>query len=136
MVSPASPTPTVLTGPSYRYRAQLVAAHDGDTCTLLVSLGFDVRVRATVRVAGINAPELATPEGKVAQQAALSWLMGAGTGDWPLVIASQKALTEIGTEKYGRYLALIYRQSDGAELGATLVAAGLAKPWNGQGVKP
>lgn len=125
-----------LAGPSYRYRAALVAVHDGDTCTLLVSLGFDVRLRATVRVAGINAPELATTAGKAAQQEALAWLNAAGAGEWPLVIASQKALTEVGTEKYGRWLAQIWRQSDGAELGAALIAAGLAKAWNGQGGKP
>lgn len=123
-------------GPSYRYRATLISVHDGDTCTLLVSLGLDVRVRVTLRVAGINAPELATPEGKIAQQFALSWLMAAGPGEWPFVIASQKAATEIGTEKYGRYLAQIWRLSDGTELGAAMIAANQAAPWDGHGPKP
>ena len=132
-------TPTIPTvpGPSYRYRAQLRSVHDGDTCTLRVDLGFDVNILVNVRVLGTNAPELATPEGKVAQQAALGWLVGAGPGEWPLVIASEKTLRPITPDKFGgRWDALIWRQSDGAELGASLIAAGQAAPWNGQGTKP
>ncbi len=120
----------------YVYRAQVVKVHDADTIVLLCDLGFDVRVRATVRVAGINAPELATPEGKRAQQWALGWLMGAGPDEWPLVIASQKAATAIGTEKYGRWMAQVWRVSDGTELGAALIAAGMAVFWDGHGAKP
>lgn len=120
----------------YVYRARLASVHDGDTLTVIVDLGFDVRVRATVRVAGINAPELATPEGKRAQQWALGWLTDAGPDEWPLAIASQKAATAIGTEKYGRWLAQVWRQSDNQELGAALIAAGLAVAWDGHGAKP
>jgi len=119
------------------YRARLVSVHDGDTLTLQISLGFEVSVRVTVRALGINAPELATPEGKVAQAAALSWLMGAGAGEWPLIMASQKAATPIGPDKFGgRWLAQVWRVSDQTELGAALIAAGQAKVWNGQGAKP
>lgn len=122
--------------PQYCYRASYIDNHDGDTVTLLVSLGFEVRLVAVVRVAGINAPELATPAGPPAQQFAAAWLASAGPDHWPLVLASQKALTAIGTEKYGRWLGQIWRVSDGQELGAALLAAGHARPWNGQGVKP
>ncbi len=131
-----STTPT-MPQHNYVYRARLALVHDGDTIFLQIDLGFEVGVRVDVRVLGINAPELATPAGKVAQQAALAWLMGAASGDWPLVIASYKTDRPIGPDKYGgRWDALIYRVSDGQELGAALIAAGQAAPWNGQGVKP
>lgn len=122
--------------PDYRYRAKVIAVHDGDTCTLEIDLGFYVRFLATVRVAGINAPELATPAGPPARDFAAAWLAAAGPGDWPLVIASQKALATIGTEKYGRWLATIWRQADGTELGAALIAAGQAVFWDGHGPRP
>ncbi len=122
---------------NYVYRARLASLHDGDTLTVLCDLGFEVSVRVTVRVLGINAPELATPEGKVAQQAALAWVAAAGPGDWPLVIASQKAATPIGPDKFGgRWDALVWRTIDGQELGAALIAAGMAVAWNGTGPKP
>lgn len=137
MVSPDGPGAAIMPRHDYVYRASLVSCHDADTQTYVLDLGFNVRVRVTIRVLGINAPELATPEGKVAQAAALSWLMGAGSADWPFVIASQKAATPIGPDKFGgRWLAQVWRQSDGAELGAALVAGGFARVWNGQGVKP
>lgn len=121
----------------YVYRARLASVHDGDTITLAISLGFEVGVRVTVRALGINAPELATPQGQAAQRFAFGWLVGAGPGEWPLVIASQKATTPIGPDKYGgRWNALIWRVSDGAELGAALIAAGMAVAWDGKGAKP
>ena len=128
---------TPLAGPSYRYRAAFVAAHDADTCTLLISVGFEVQIRVVVRILGINAPELATPAGQAAQRYALAWLLAAGAGDWPLIIASQKPLTPIGPDKFGgRWLAQVWRQSDGTELGSALIAAGLAVAWSGKGAKP
>ncbi len=137
MVSPDGPGAATMPTPRYVYRAALVAAHDADTQTYVLDLGFNVRLRVNIRILGINAPELATPEGQVAQRAALAWLMGAGAGEWPLIIASQKAATPIGPDKFGgRYDALVWRQSDSTELGAALVTAGQARMWNGQGAKP
>ncbi len=132
----STPMPTI-PHHDYVYRASLVSCHDADTQTYVLDLGFNVRVRVNIRVLGINAPELATSEGKVAQQAALSWLMAAGAAEWPFVIASQKAATPIGPDKFGgRWLAQVWRQSDGQELGAALIAAGQAVAWSGTGPKP
>jgi len=121
----------------YVYRAQLVSCHDADTQTYVFDLGFNVRVRVAIRALGINAPELATPDGQAAQRYALAWLMAAGPGDWPLIVASRKATTPIGPDKFGgRFDALVWRQSDGTELGAALIAAGMAVAWDGRGAKP
>lgn len=138
MVSPDGPgSGAAMPRHDYVYRARLSSVHDGDTLTLVADLGFEVSVRVTVRALGINAPELATPEGKVAQQAALAWVAAAGAGDWPLVIASQKAATPIGPDKYGgRWLAQVWRISDGQELGTALISSGNASPWDGRGTKP
>lgn len=137
MVSPVGPSGAATTPHhDYVYRASLVSCHDADTQTYVLDLGFNVRIRVTIRVLGINAPELATPEGQVAQQAALAWLAAAGASDWPLIIASQQGRPVTPDKFGGRWDALIWRVSDGTELGAAMVAAGQAAPWSGQGVKP
>ena len=41
----------------YQYRATIVRVIDGDTVEAEIDLGFDVHVRQTLRLAGINAPE-------------------------------------------------------------------------------
>ena len=41
--------------------------HDGDTVNVKLDVGFDLTVYARVRIFGINAPEISTPEGKVAR---------------------------------------------------------------------
>jgi len=51
----------------YDYQAQVLNVHDGDTLRLRTDLGFYIRFDQTVRLAGLNAPELSTPEGKAAQ---------------------------------------------------------------------
>ena len=40
-----------------------------------------------------------------------------------------------GGDKYGRYLAKI-TLADGSDYDQTMINEGLAKPWDGQGVKP
>jgi micrococcal nuclease len=53
------------------YRAELVRVVDGNTAILDIDLGFFVWHRkTTIRLAGIDAPDVTTPEGK----AALDWL--------------------------------------------------------------
>lgn len=49
------------------YPGVVVTVHDGDTIDIKLDLGFDLTIYARVRVFGINAPELKTPEGKVAK---------------------------------------------------------------------
>ena len=49
------------------FRAKVIDIHDGDTLTLDISLCFDQRKEQVVRVYGMNAPELSTPEGIAAR---------------------------------------------------------------------
>jgi endonuclease YncB( thermonuclease family) len=61
----------VLYGP---YSGVVDLVHDGDTVNIKLDVGFDLTVYARVRVYGINAPELATQEGKDARDFARTLL--------------------------------------------------------------
>lgn len=127
----------------YTYDAIVKAVHDADTITVDLDLGLDVMLKSfKIRLFGINAPELVTPEGKKAQ-AFLAQLIPIGI---PVVIETQKDKTE----KYGRYLGTIWKvvpgtpplklppiRSDGmVSLNELLVLNGYAKPYFGVGLKP
>ena len=115
----------------YDYQAQVLTVHDGDTLKLRVDLGFSIHDDMTVRLAGINAPELATPEGKAAQAFAEGWVKAHASPN--VGVRTQKDRQE----KYGRYLATVYDLTDPtATLNAALLAAGYAQPWDGKGPRP
>jgi micrococcal nuclease len=85
----------------YQYRAIVRSVTDGDTIHADVDLGFNIIMRnATIRLSGINCPEVKTPEGKVAKTY-LKERLPAGT---ELLLVSHKD----ETEKYGRILGTIY----------------------------
>ena len=52
----------------YEYRATVINVVDGDTIKVLVDLGFFVFIRKSLRLARINAPEMATIEGKTSKE--------------------------------------------------------------------
>lgn len=97
-------------------RAPAVVALDGDT------------IRATIRLANIDAPEL---EGACDAERDLA---ARATADIARRLATAKALSIAVDparpfDRYGRVLALV--AVDGVDLGQTLVAAGLAHVWRG-----
>lgn len=57
----------------YEYDAELVRVIDGDTFVLDVDLGFYVRTRQHIRLAGIDCPEKNTPQGLAAALFATNW---------------------------------------------------------------
>ena len=78
----------------YTYDAVVRAVHDGDTLTLDVDLGFSTWIhKRVIRLFGIDAPELATPEG-IVSQAFLRSLLPIGS---PVVLESIKDRAD----KYG-----------------------------------
>lgn len=110
-------------GGVYQYRATVVSVHDGDTFTFDVDLGFGVWMRCQkLRVAHVNAPELATPAGK----AALAWVAAVLPVGSAVTVDTVKPAGE--KEKYGRWLASV-TLPDGSDLAAGLVAAGHAVPY-------
>lgn len=62
----------------YNYAATLVRIIDGDTVSLDVDAGFGIWLRGErFRLAGINAPEMNTPEGQVSRSALLGSIVNA-----------------------------------------------------------
>lgn len=109
----------------YEYRARVAYVHDADTVRLDVDLGFGVWLhRVPFRLAGIDAPELGTPEGRAARD----WLRGMLPTFTELIAITQKDKGD----KYGRYLADLYF-APGAVLSINqqLIDAGHARPYDG-----
>lgn len=90
----------------YEYRCKVIRVIDGDTLALAVDLGCDVTVNMTVRLYGINCPEM-HGESKAAGEAARAftrlWVMGMADADEWLILRTYKDKRE----KYGRYLGTI-----------------------------
>jgi micrococcal nuclease len=111
----------------YEYRARIVRVVDGDTVHAEVDLGCDVHVALTLRLAEINAPELATADGKASK----AWLENQ--------LALTSGLVTLRTEKdhrekYGRYLARIYSGEpglSGVSVNDLMIAARMAVPYDG-----
>lgn len=82
----------------YQYKAKLNRVVDGDTVNLTIDLGFRLTYTANCRLAGINAPEMNTPEGKASKE----WLSGYLMPDLQLDI------TSTGLDKYGRPIVELY----------------------------
>lgn len=99
----------------FTYSATVVRVVDGDTLVLQFDLGFHIYHQACVRLRGIDCPERGTQGGTNAT-AFLNKLCPIGT---------RCAVTTIkdATDKYGRYLAVIYLPEAG-DLAAFLIANG------------
>jgi micrococcal nuclease len=121
----------------YQYRATILDVIDGDTVHAEVQLGCDVTIKLTLRLAGINAPDLHV--GGQPNQAgvdARSHLIG--------LLFTQVGVTQpvvtLSTirdhkERYGRYLAFITTPS-GIRVNDQMVLDGYAVAWDGRGPRP
>lgn len=116
--------------PDYRYRAIVRRVIDGDTVVVDVDLGWNTWLHGEhIRLLGINAPELNTPQGP----GSLDFLEGlierygeVCDGDRAVILVSVKDRRE----KYGRLLGkLLGVHGDGAEvcLNDEMVEAGYAQ---------
>lgn len=103
----------------YSYRARCVKVVDGDTVDCDVDLGFHITTRVRVRLAGINAPELNSPnaEHRTLANEAKNHLIDS--------ILNKDILLETSkTEKYGRYLGSI--TCGGININSEMILMGLA----------
>lgn len=114
------------------FRARHTKVVDGDTLDLVVDAGFRATRTERVRLLGVNTPERHGPTraaGDAARAFVIDWLpaplTSALTGDWPLLIQTRK------DDVFGRYLATVWRLSDGACLNADLLSSGNAVPFDG-----
>jgi micrococcal nuclease len=96
---------------------------DGDTIVCRLDLGWRVaKFLEPIRIIGINAPEMSTPEGKTAKAYA-DTLLPVGT---LVTVVSIRLLG--GFDKYGRTLAAL-TLPDGTDFGERMVTAGQAVPY-------
>lgn len=117
------PTPLQTADQRYWYSAKVIRVVDGDTLQIAVDLGCETWRNLTVRLAGVDAPERGTLEGKAATQYTVAW------------VANHPGALLINTvrdrkEKYGRYLAWVFGPSSSGRafacLNADLVTSGHA----------
>lgn len=146
----------------YEYYAQVHEVHDGDTATLSISLGFNVRFGPVpFRFYGINTPEMNSPDPEIkrraeaAKQFVLECLKPGLAGCPRVKVTTFKADPNNALDKFGRGLAQIsYEVIPAAppkvkgkkqeptpppywvDLCDQLVKAGHAKPYFGEGEKP
>ena len=113
--------------PAYTYRAVVRSIYDGDTIRVDLDLGLGTWVRnEPLRLDGIDAPEVRGPE---REQGLLSkdWLMQRIPLGRSIIVQTRKD----STEKYGRYLAVIWH--DGINLNDEMIAQGMAVPYGAAG---
>jgi endonuclease YncB( thermonuclease family) len=114
--------------------ARIVGIHDGDTVKALVRIpwaGGAVRM-VTLRLAGIDAPELKTGEAGAHSTARLvRWLCGHHPGDVGAYLAGNVVLTHVditGTDKYGRSLAVL-TDAQGQCINEVMIQESCARPY-------
>lgn len=99
----------------WHVHATVTSVHDGDTFRADIDCGWQVWVHdRSVRVLGINAPELWTPEGKTAQVFAE-----------PLLLGKRVVLESWRLDKYGRALCNVKLPS-GEDFATAMILAGHA----------
>ena len=121
-----------------RYKADVIRWVDGDTVVLRVDLGQKTSVEGSYRLNRLNTAETHNQPGTTDQtaqglsvQAKVEAACPAGSSVW---VQTSKA------DRYGRYLAeVFFLPPDGkvwANLNDWMLTTGLAKPYDGTGVKP
>lgn len=106
----------------------IIAVHDADTVTADIDLGFGVwRRHEHLRLRGLDAPELNTPEGKTARD----WLAARLPENTAVIVQTVKDRSD----KYGRMLADVWLPG-GHSINDELIASGNARPWSGLGPRP
>jgi len=109
----------------FERHATVAKVVDGDTLHLGVDLGCDTRLAMTVRLYGVNTPELPTPEGVAARDFVSRWLADHQAAETPLVVRTVKDRRE----KYGRYLVDLLPVDGSPSLCQSLLDAGMAQPY-------
>jgi endonuclease YncB( thermonuclease family) len=110
--------------PTWRAEAQVIEVLDADTFKAAVDLGWRIALTTSIRIEGINAPEIATAAG-VNAKAYLQRL---------LIPGAVVLITSHRLDKYGRCQASV-QLADGGDLGSILITTGHAAPMPGYSPK-
>ena len=90
----------------YEYNAEVVRVYDGDTITVIFQLGFNMCVKETIRLFGIDSPEIRGTDreiGRIARDKLRALIL-----DKPVIVKTYKDKKG----KYGRYIADIYLETE------------------------
>ncbi|WP_318567868.1 hypothetical protein [Salinigranum marinum] len=115
----------------WQYRARVERVVDGDTLDLGIDLGFGVSLtgdEARVRLRGVDTAEtFGVPKdseeyaaGQRQKAFVEEWVDETDEREWPVFVETAK---DDQRGKYGRWLAVVQRRTDGAVLNDDLVAA-------------
>jgi micrococcal nuclease len=102
--------------------AEVLRVVDGDTLEVMLDLGWGMFHKTKVRLAGVNAPEMNTPEGVAARDFARDLLRVGAMHPFPIEVASHSL------DKYGRTLGAVTYNDAWAtvDLASALLANGHA----------
>ena len=114
----------------YEYKCKVTRVVDGDTCDVVLDLGFSIEYRDRVRLMAIDTPESRTRnkvEKKLglASKARLKELCTQHKGN--LVLRTSKE----GKGKFGRILGSLFLFGSEVSLNEMLIAEGHARPYYG-----
>ncbi len=111
------------------YRAELIRVIDGDTIVVDVQIWPDLRYRATVRLAGVNAPELRRGDEceRAAARRAKAFVEA-------FLASGDIVIDDVTPGRLGRMIAAV--KSGARDLGQALLDAGLARPFTRGGWRP
>ena len=119
----------------WNYSATVTKVVDGDTIDVVIDLGFDIKIRQRVRVAGVDTPEKRTrnKEEKKLGLDATFWLedqlTAAVNSGYALTIRTE--LDKGATGKYGRLLGWLYIGDATVSLNEQMVEEGYAWEYDG-----
>lgn len=103
----------------YTYNCKVLRVVDGDTVEVDIDLGLHIRVIRMVRLLGIDAPEMSTPEGPKAKEHLISLLEN------NFIVIQTKLDRD---DKYGRLLGTLYVATIvGPNINKMMVDDGFAK---------
>lgn len=109
----------------YWYRAKVLRVVDGDTLVVEIDKGMRDRSEESIRVAGVDTPELFsgvdTAAGAEARAFTVEWVAAQGDDRWPIRLRTHK-----DARTFDRYVADVYGASTGESLADALAAAGWA----------
>lgn len=113
----------------YEYKVKdIVSIYDGDTMKVVIDTGFNIYTQQTLRLYGINAPEMKGDE-KEKGTTSRDWLrkriFDARSNDRIITIKTRKDKKE----KYGRLLAELFIEGEEKSLNEQMVDAELAKEY-------
>lgn len=112
---------------NFVFKGKVERVYDGDTLYATLQLGFDIFKYSSIRVSGIDTPELrgSSPEEKVLARKARDRMKKlCGKEIWVESLNGGEA------DKYGRVLASVY-QLDGTDIAAVLIKEGHAVKYDG-----